>query len=116
MEGPFYEVRCIGALGRSGKGKGDPSGKALNVSALAADVGIAPSTARYRMQVADELKDEPDLTEQVEAINPTRASKGKSPRGVPEALRRALSARGGVDCWADNLARRTNAHSHRSVH
>jgi site-specific DNA-methyltransferase (adenine-specific) len=40
--------------------------RAATVAALAEEVGVSDRTARYRMQVADELKDEPDLAEQVD--------------------------------------------------
>lgn len=51
---------------RLGSGKGDPTGKADTVSALAGEVGVHPRTARRRMQLADELSDHEDLAEKVD--------------------------------------------------
>jgi hypothetical protein len=56
----------VRGIQRGGIGKGDPSGKSPNVGLLAEELGVKRSTAFYRMQVAKELEDEPDLAEQVD--------------------------------------------------
>ena len=43
--------------------KGDPTGKAATVAALAKEVGVPERTARRRLQVVEELKSHPDLKE-----------------------------------------------------
>ncbi len=54
-------------LGDRLRGKGGrPADNAATVAALAEEAGVPARTARYRMQVADELEDEPDLAEQVD--------------------------------------------------
>jgi site-specific DNA-methyltransferase (adenine-specific) len=52
---------------RLGTGKGDPSGKAASVAALAQELGVKPRTARARLQLASELSGEPDLAAKVDA-------------------------------------------------
>lgn len=56
------EVRGVGLLQKHNR----HTPRAATVAALAADVGVPERTAQYRMQVADELKDEPDLTDRVD--------------------------------------------------
>jgi len=50
-----------------GRGKGDPTGKTATVAVLADEVGVKERTARYRMNLAEELKDAPDLALKVDA-------------------------------------------------
>ncbi len=52
-----------GMLDRLGSGKGDPTGKAATVAALAKEVGVPERTARHRLYTADKLKSHPDLKE-----------------------------------------------------
>lgn len=56
------EVRGV----RLGWGNGDPSGKTATVAVLAEEVGVKPRTARYRMQLAEDLAPEPDLAFKVD--------------------------------------------------
>ena len=58
------EVRGVNARLR-GEG-GRPENNAATVAALAEEVGVKPRTARYRMQLAEELASEPDLAEKVD--------------------------------------------------
>lgn len=49
-----------------GNGKGDPSGKAATVAALAKETGVKPRTARHRLQLARDLAGHPDLVRAVD--------------------------------------------------
>lgn len=79
---------------RLGSGKGDPSGKAATVAALAAEVGVPERTARWRRDLADQLIPHPDLAERVDIgdMHPKRAlrvvrereAENRPPEDLPE--------------------------------
>ncbi len=63
--GPVSWAKAFGALlealgVKTGSGKGDPSGKAVTVTALAEGTGVAPATARNRLKLAKDLEPYPD--------------------------------------------------------